>query len=508
MRDSFRSSIAAVAALLLAASAPAQTGGEEKFVVVKAGKVITVSGEEYSPGMIVIADGKIRLVGQNLEYPDGAVVIDARRETVMPGMIHPRTRFQLPAFNRGGVHGDLKAGDEIVTSQIEFEEFLKAGFTSVCYYPFGSGIAGVSSVLHTGGPESARKLKDAAYLRVDMTNPGQDKATLRNALKKAQEEIDKVAKAKEEWDKKQKEKAEAEKKKQEEQQKKEGEAPKPGDKPQPKPEDKPQPKPEDKPQPKPDDKPPPKPKSQGPGERGDSTIGQAGNPEDAADTGAVPPPEPKPGEPPKEGEKKDPDQFVPPPVDAKHQPLIDLIQGKTDVQLFIELDQAADYLHAEDVLKPHKEFPRTYMLGQRLPFRESDYNYTIKELGEKKTRIVMPPAVFYLPFSVEQINLTADLTKAGCEVALAPWSDAPLEFARFRDRLADLVRAGLDRKDAIKGATLYAANAVGLGSRLGSIEKDKDADLAFFAGDPLSPLTKVSRVMIAGEIVWNAEEDK
>lgn len=481
--------------LLIAASASAQPGGEERFVVVKAGKVITVSGEEYSPGMIVIADGKIRLVGQNLEYPDGATVIDARRETVMPGMIHPRTRFQLPAFNRAGVHGDLKAGDEIVTSQIEFEDFLKAGFTSACYYPFGSGIAGVSSVMHTGGPESARHVKDAAYLRVDMTNPGQDKATLRNALKKAQEEIDRVTKAKEEWDKKQKEKAEAEKKKQEEQQKKEGEAPKPGDKPQPKPEDKPTPKPEDKPQPK------PKADASGAAGAGDGTAG-------AADTGAVPPPEPKPGEPPKEGEKKDPDQFVPPPMDAKHQPLIDLIQGKTEVPLFIELDQAADYLHAEDVLKPHKEFPRTYLLGHRLPFRESDFTYTVKELGEKKTRIVMPPAVFYLPFSVEQVNLVADLTKAGCEVALAPWSDAPLEFARFRDRLADLVRAGLDRKDAIKGATLHAANAVGLGSRLGSIEKDKDADLAFFAGDPLSPLTKVSRVMIAGEIVWNSEEKK
>ncbi|MCC7290676.1 MAG: amidohydrolase family protein [Phycisphaerales bacterium] len=495
MRNFFRLSITAVTTLLAAASAPAQTGGEEKFVVVKAAKVITVSGEELSPGMIVIADGKIRLVGQNLEYPDGATVIDARRETVMPGMIHPRTRFQLPAFNRGGVHGDIKAGDEVVPSQVEFEEFLQAGFTSVCYYPFGSGIAGVSSVMRTGGPETLRKLKDAAYLRVDMTNPGQDKATLRNALKKAQEEIDKVAKAKEEWDKKQKEKAEAEKKKQEEQQKKEGEAPKPGDKP--------QPKPEDKPQPKPEDKPPPKPKADASGATGagDATAS-------AADTGAVPPPEPKPGEPPKEGEKKDPEQFVPPTMDAKHQPLIDLIQGKTDVPLFIELDQAADYLHAEDVLKPHKQFPRTYMLGQRLPFRESDYDYTVKELGEKKTRIVMPPAVFYLPFSVEQVNLVADLTKAGCEVALAPWFDAPLEFARFRDRLADLVRAGLDRKDAIKGATLYAANAVGMGSRLGSIEKDKDADLAFFAGDPLNPLSKVSRVMIAGEIVWNAEEKK
>lgn len=454
--------------------AAGQVGNDEKFVVVRAGRVITVSGEEYAPGMIVIADGKVRLVGQNLEYPDGATVIDARGQTVMPGMIHVRTRFGLPSYNRPGVRGDLKSLDEIVLSQIEFEELLEAGFTAVCYTPFGDGIAGVAGVLRTGGPESARRVKDAAYLRVDMTDPASDKGTLRNALKKAQEEIDKVEKARQEWEKKQKEKAEAEKKQQEEQQKKEGEEPKPGDKPAPSP-----PKPEEKPQ-------PPKPSPPKPG-----------------DPGAAPPVEA-----PKEGEKKEPEQFVPPAMDPAHLPLIDLIQKKYDVPLFIELDQASDYLHAEDVLKPHKEFPRVYWLGARLPNRASDYDYVVKALGEKKALVVVPPAIFYLPLTVEQYNLAAELTKAGCKVVCAPWWDAPLEFDRVRSRLADLVRAGFARTDALKSVTAHAAEAAGVADRLGTIEKDRDADLVFLSGDPLDPRSEVMQVMIGGEIVYERKDGR
>ncbi|GMU36865.1 MAG: amidohydrolase family protein [Planctomycetia bacterium] len=454
--------------------AAGQVGNDEKFVVVRAGRVITVSGEEYAPGMIVIADGKVRLVGQNLEYPDGATVIDARGQTVMPGMIHVRTRFGLPSYNRPGVRGDLKALDEVVLSQIEFEELLEAGFTAVCYTPFGDGIAGVAGVLRTGGAESARRVKDAAYLRVDMTDPASDKGTLRNALKKAQEEIDKVEKARQEWEKKQKEKAEAEKKQQEEQQKKEGEEPKPGDKPAPSP-----PKPEEKPQ-------PPKPSPPKPG-----------------DPGAAPPVEA-----PKEGEKKEPEQFVPPAMDPAHLPLIDLIQKKYDVPLFIELDQASDYLHAEDVLKPHKEFPRVYWLGARLPNRASDYDYVVKALGEKKALVVVPPAIYYLPLTVEQYNLAAELTKAGCKVACAPWWDAPLEFDRVRSRLADLVRGGLARADALKSVTAHAAEAAGVADRLGTIEKDRDADLVFLSGDPLDPRSEVTQVMIGGEIVYERKDGR
>jgi len=72
-------------------------------------------------------------------------------------------------------------------------------------------------------------------------------------------------------------------------------------------------------------------------------------------------------------------------------------------------------------------------------------------------------------------------------------------------RIALLVREGWTRAEALKAVTLHPARLLGLDSRLGSIEKDKDADLIFLDADPLDPLARVREVMIAGEIVRRVE---
>ena len=178
----------------------------ESFVVVKAGRVITVAGRAFAPGDIVIVDGKIRLVGTRLEYPPSARVIDARHETVMPGFIAPHSRYELPSYSRSGVHGNLSVADEVYLSRIAFEDFLRAGYTAVCFYPTGTGITGTSCVYRTGGPDEHRRIGEASYLRITMTSPARDKKVLRGALAKAKSEIEKVAKSREAWEKKQKSK--------------------------------------------------------------------------------------------------------------------------------------------------------------------------------------------------------------------------------------------------------------------------------------------------------------
>jgi hypothetical protein len=184
-----------IASLSATAAVLGDSNGDESYVVVKARRVITAGKEDFSPGVIVIEDGKISAVGKDIEYPPSAKVIDARELTVAPGFVHPRSRHGMADYKRGGVHGDQKASDEVFLSAMDFGDLLRAGYTTVCLVPDGEGIPGRASAYHTAGAEEQRLLSDSAYLHVHLRWEDNDKKALRDALKKAKEEIEKVEKA-------------------------------------------------------------------------------------------------------------------------------------------------------------------------------------------------------------------------------------------------------------------------------------------------------------------------
>ncbi len=438
--------------------------GEDEYVVIKAGRVITVSGEEFSPGTIVIENGKVSLVGGDLEYPASAKIIRAPKETVMPGLIHPQSRYGLSHYKRTGIHGDMNAASDVYPELIDFANLLEAGFTTVCYVPAGAGIPGVATTFRTAGTEDSRVFDEFTYLQVAPKWRGVGKKMLRDALKKAKEEIDKVEKAREEWEEKQKEKE----KNTEDDAEDEVESEEDGD--------------------------------ENDADTRRSSSKQV-NPKSDDEDGE------EESEPAKNGDKKseeESDEFKPPKIEPKYQPLVDLIQKKEGARMMVSLGSAADLLHLDDVLKPYEEIQHVLKLNNRRT--RTDFNYVVEKLGTRESMVVVAPTLNYLPQSTNRYNLPAALVDAGCRIVVTPNSDRRSDLIGFREQLMSLVRAGLVRDEAIKAITLNAAEAIGLGARLGSIEKDKDADLVFLDGDPLDPLAKVSRVMILGEIVWKADE--
>ena len=60
---------------------------------------------------------------------------------------------------------------------------------------------------------------------------------------------------------------------------------------------------------------------------------------------------------------------------------------------------------------------------------------------------------------------------------------------------------GLSREDALKSITLGAAEILGAGNRLGSIEVGKDANLVVTNGDILEVMTQVRQAFVAGKPV-------
>ena len=63
------------------------------MLAIKGGKVITVTGGVLETGDVLIKDGKIAAVGQNLDIPADAAVIDAAGKWVTPGFIDAHTHL-------------------------------------------------------------------------------------------------------------------------------------------------------------------------------------------------------------------------------------------------------------------------------------------------------------------------------------------------------------------------------------------------------------------------------
>ncbi|HVE39225.1 MAG TPA: amidohydrolase family protein [Planctomycetota bacterium] len=98
----------------------------------------------------------------------------------------------------------------------------------------------------------------------------------------------------------------------------------------------------------------------------------------------------------------------------------------------------------------------------------------------------------------------AALAKAGVRFALIAPDDGAMRDLLFLAAAA--VRSGLPEKDALASVTLSPAEILGVGDRLGSLARGRDADLVFLSADPFAPGASVRRVMVNGEVVFERKE--
>lgn len=192
----------------------------EPITVIRASRVITGTGEILTPGEVVIDEGKISLVGNQLEVPDNARVIDARGHTLMAGMILAKTQYGLQNLSRNGTYCDWTPISQMVEEEMPWHDFLEAGFVAVALVPSGSGFPGRSVVVSTAPESENRIIKDGAYLPLNGSSSTGLYGTISRSFDNARGEIEKVKKAQEKWDKEQEE---AKKKAEEEAKKADGE---------------------------------------------------------------------------------------------------------------------------------------------------------------------------------------------------------------------------------------------------------------------------------------------
>ncbi|MBO3446169.1 amidohydrolase [Clostridium sp. CCUG 7971] len=122
------------------------------MIFIKNGTINTVTNG-IMQGDILIEDGKIKAIGENLEIPSGAETIDANERQVFPGFIDAHTHLGLWEDGMGFEGADGNEETDPITPQLNpidginpmdknFTEALQGGITAVCTTPGSANVMG------------------------------------------------------------------------------------------------------------------------------------------------------------------------------------------------------------------------------------------------------------------------------------------------------------------------------------------------------------------------------
>lgn len=120
---------------LSAQAKPVTTG--PGATLIKNATVLTVTKGTLKNADVLIQNGKIAQVGQNIATPAGATVIDATGKFLMPGIIDPHTHLMSDAVNEGSLS---------VTSMVRIEDVLNPSAVNI-YRELAGGVTTVT-ILH------------------------------------------------------------------------------------------------------------------------------------------------------------------------------------------------------------------------------------------------------------------------------------------------------------------------------------------------------------------------
>ncbi len=138
-------------------------------IAIKAGSIITISDSPIENGIILIKNGKIEAVGENVVLPADVRIIDANDKFVMPGLIDAQSRLFVmdSELNESRtIAPELNIIDAIDPFIKEYREVLAQGVTAVCVAPGSLGlIGGRSAVLKLNGSKNV----DRMVLKADST---------------------------------------------------------------------------------------------------------------------------------------------------------------------------------------------------------------------------------------------------------------------------------------------------------------------------------------------------
>jgi len=173
---------------------------------------------------------------------------------------------------------------------------------------------------------------------------------------------------------------------------------------------------------------------------------------------------------------------------------------KREIPARIHVQKAGDML---SIIRVAKEFGFDFTMEHA---REA--HFIIDELLNNRVPVVFGPlmrARRSIVFKHLDPRTPALLSKAGIKVALM--TDHPVIPIQYLSLMAAIAAGeGMSEDEALKAITINAAEIAGVADRVGSIEPRKDADIVIFSGHPLRIRSRVEKVLVNGQIVYDRSE--
>ena len=187
---------------LLVSPLPAGSPGGD-LLAIRVGKAETISHGTLEHAVILVENGKIVTIGEDLPIERGIPVLDRPEWIAMPGLVSAHTRVGLDRASSSNFAPHILPTREIYPRRDEWHELLELGVTTLGIVPEGnSGVPGQAIAIRPYGETVADMLvKEGVYLKVNMASNASAKKIITEAFEKVDKHEEKVAKEREKWEK-------------------------------------------------------------------------------------------------------------------------------------------------------------------------------------------------------------------------------------------------------------------------------------------------------------------
>jgi imidazolonepropionase-like amidohydrolase len=171
-------------------------------LAIRVGRAETISHGTIENAVILVEDGKIVAIGEDLAVGRGIPIADCPDWVATPGLIDCNTRTGLSGRGSGASIPQLQVSKEIYPRQDIWKDILETGVTTLGLAASGTGIPGKTVAVRPRGDTAAEMIiADDAYLTINLQSNATSKKMLRGAFKKLADYDEKLKKAKDKWEK-------------------------------------------------------------------------------------------------------------------------------------------------------------------------------------------------------------------------------------------------------------------------------------------------------------------